>query len=92
MEPFERLAQKCLRAKIERKKYASHSNPFDPDRSGRPSLAGESFHPHGGQHQVNLERRRSHWRGVVAPERIWTVSFTLANTRWVTKKQAKFAT
>lgn len=65
------------------KKYASHSNSISPDRSGRPPMVGESFHPHGRQYQVDLERSRRHLRGVVAPECIWTISFPLAYPRWL---------
>ena len=65
------------------RKYASPSDSINPDRRWCPFVAGESFHPHGRQHQVDLERSRGHRRGVVAPECIWTVSFPLANPRWV---------
>ena len=47
-------------------------------------MACESFHPHGRQHQVDLERRCGDWRGVVAVECIWTISFSLANSSWLT--------
>jgi hypothetical protein len=47
-------------------------------------MACESFHSHGRQHQVDLERRCGDWRGVVAVECIWTISFSLANSSWLT--------
>jgi len=47
-------------------------------------VAGESFHPHGGQYQVDLERRRRDWCGFVAPECVWAISFPLAHPCWVT--------
>jgi hypothetical protein len=46
-------------------------------------VAGESLHPHGGKHQVDLERRRRNRSRVLAPECIWTNSFPLADTRWI---------
>jgi len=57
------------------KKYASHSNSIGPDRRGRAALAGESFHPHGVEHQINLERCGGDLRGLVAPQRLWIVPF-----------------
>ena len=48
-------------------------------------MAGESLHPHGGKHQVDLERRRRNRGRVLAPECIWTNSFPLADTRWIEK-------
>ena len=72
-------------------KHASHADCINPDRSRRPVVAGESFHPHGRKHQVDLERGRCRWRGVVAPQRIWIVPLTPANPRWVTSKQAGFS-
>ena len=72
------------------KKHASHADSINPDRSWRSVVAGESFHPHGRQYQVDLERSRRHWRGVVALECIWIVPFPLANPRWVTSKQTRF--
>ena len=50
-------------------------------------MACESFHSHGRKHQVDLERRRGHRRGVVALECFWLVPLPLANPRWVTSKQ-----
>ena len=63
------------------KKHASRSDSIDPDRRGRPVVAGESLHPHGRQHQVHLERSRGHRRGVVAPRRIRIVPLPLAYPR-----------
>ena len=48
-------------------------------------MAGESLHPHGGKHQVDLERRRRNRRRVLAPECIWTDSLPLEDTRWIGK-------
>src|SRR6266404_317979 len=76
--------QKCLVPKREGKKeYASHSNSISPDRSGRPTVAGEPFHPHGRQYQVDLERSRGHCGGGVALECVWTISFSLAYPCWL---------
>jgi hypothetical protein len=55
-------------------KYASHANFAGPDRCGRIALAGESFHPYAGNHQVDLELRRRHLRRIVAFERVWALS------------------
>jgi len=55
------------------KEHASHSNFVNPDRRGRPAMAGESFHSHGWKHQVHLECRRRDRRCLVAPQCIWAV-------------------
>ncbi len=48
-------------------------------------MAGESLHPHGGKHQVDLERRRRHRSCVLAPKCIWPDSFPLEGTCWLGK-------
>ena len=65
------------------KSNASHSSFHSPDRRGRPALARESLHPYGRQYQVDLERSRGHLRGAVAPRYVWTISFSLAYSRWL---------
>lgn len=72
------------------KNYASPSDFTNANRSWSPPVVGESFHPHGRQHQVDLERRRRHWRGVVAPRRFWVVPLPLAYPHRLTSKQAGF--
>ena len=72
------------------KKYASPSDFVNPNRCRRPLVAGESFHPHGRQHQVYLERGRRDWSGVVAPQRIRTVPLTLANPCWLNSEHAGY--
>jgi hypothetical protein len=64
-----------------KKEHASHSNSNSPDRRGRFALVGEPLHPNAGHYQVNSERGRRHCRGVVAPKRFWTISFSRAYTR-----------
>jgi hypothetical protein len=66
------------------KSYASYSNFYSPDRRGRPALASESFHPHGRQYQVDLERTRSYLRRALAPQRIWSVPLPLSYSRRMT--------
>jgi len=83
-------AGKCLAAWTER--YKGHASPLDSvnsDRYWRPSVAGESFHPHGRQYQVDLECRGRHWRRVVAPRRIWIIPLPLAYPRRVTSTQTR---
>jgi hypothetical protein len=65
------------------KSYASHSSFHSPDRGGRPPVVGESFHPHGRQYQINLERSRGYLRRPLAPQCIWIVSFPLEYPRWI---------
>lgn len=43
-------------------------------------VAGESFRPYAGNHQVDLERRRGHRCRAVAPERVWALSYPIANS------------
>ena len=76
------------------KKHASHSNSIDPDRRGCLAMARESFHSHGEQHQVHLERRRRDRCRLVAPRRVRIVPLTLAHTRGITsmKKNCKRTT
>jgi hypothetical protein len=66
------------------KSYASHSSFHSPDRRGCPPVVGESFHPHGWQYQINLERSRGHLRRSLAPQCIWIVPFPLEHPRWIT--------
>lgn len=49
-------------------------------------MAGESVHPHGRQHQVDLERCRGDWRGVVAPQCFWIVPLALSHPRRIAKQ------
>jgi len=49
-------------------------------------VAGESFHPYGGQHQIDLERGRRYLRGVVAPQCIRIVPLSLANPRRIARQ------
>jgi hypothetical protein len=46
-------------------------------------LAGESLHPDGSVHQVDLEWRRGHRGGFVAPKCFWTLSFVIPDPRWI---------
>src|ERR1019366_2540325 len=54
--------------------HAVTSSCRDPDRCGDPSVAGEPLHSHGGFHQVHPERSRSHSRGALAAEYLWTAA------------------
>src|ERR1700730_4504962 len=72
----------CVR-KRRRIDHAFNSTGRGSGSSWRSAVAGESLHPHGRKHQVDLERGRRHRCGVLAPECIWTVSFPLTDTRWV---------
>ena len=74
----------CVRRKS-RKDHAFNQPCSSPDRGRRPFVAGESLHSHGRKHQVHLERRGGHSCCVLAPECIWTDSFSLTHTRWVRK-------
>jgi hypothetical protein len=47
-----------------------------------PSVAGESLRPNGSVHQVDFERRCGDWRGLVALECFWTLSFHLQDAHW----------
>ena len=42
-------------------------------------MVGEPLHPHGGKHQVNLERSGGDCSGVVASQRIWIDPLTFPN-------------
>jgi len=69
------------------KSYASHSSFHSLDRSGCPLVVGESFHPHGRQYQINLERSRGHLRRPLAAQCIWIVPFPLEYPRWIASAQ-----
>jgi len=63
--------------------HASNSTLDGSDRSGSAAMAGESFHPHGREYQVDFERRRGDRGSAVASEHNGTFSFPLANSRWL---------
>src|SRR5579864_7904966 len=64
------------------KAHASNSNSGSSYRSGSPAMAGESFHPHAGIHQVHPERRRGHRSDLVAAECVRAVSLAVPDSRW----------
>jgi hypothetical protein len=55
-------------------------------------VACEPFYPHGGQHQIDLERSRGDWSGVVAPQRFWIVPLHFANSGWLMNERSKCGT
>jgi hypothetical protein len=57
------------------KDYVVNSTPGSSYRGGGSVVAGQPFHSDAVIHQVNLEWRGGHRRGVVAAECIWTISF-----------------
>ena len=63
-----------LRRRKAKRDHAVTSSCADLDRCWGSSVAGESFHPHGGFHQINLERSGSHSRCAVAAEYLWAVA------------------
>jgi hypothetical protein len=74
------------------KKHASPSNTLNPNRGWSLAVACEPFYPDGRQYQIDLERSRGDWSGVVAPQRFWIVPFHLANSGWLRNEQNKCAT
>src|ERR1700728_439937 len=65
------------REKRKVKDHAFNSTPGSSHRGWRPAVAGKSLHPHAVIDQVNPERRSGHRRGVVAPECIRALSFSI---------------
>ena len=59
------------------KDHAFTANSGSSRRGGCSAVAGESLHPDAGIHQVHLERRGRHRRGLVAVECLWTVPFVV---------------
>ena len=49
---------------------------------GCSPVARESLHPDGRVHQVDVERRGGDWRGFVAGECFWALSFPLQDSHW----------
>jgi hypothetical protein len=77
---------------VRKENHAFASNHIDPDRRGRPVVVGESVYSHGRKHQVDLERGGSNFRGVVAPECVWTISFSCAHPCWVMRRESRYRT
>ena len=71
------------------KRYASYSNYFGPDCSGRLAMAGESIHSHGRKYQVHFERSCNNLRGGVAVECIWIAPLAIANSRRIALAQSE---
>jgi hypothetical protein len=64
----------CRLGKKEINIHAVTSDFNDFSRGGRSALADQSFHPDGGNDQINLERSGGDLRGSMAPERLWPIS------------------
>ena len=61
--------------------HAFSSSIVHLDRRRDSPMADQSVHPNGKFHQVDLERSRRHWRGVVAPQCIWITPLNLPSAR-----------
>jgi len=91
MEQF-RVDRPIVSLSTDRKKkdYASSSNFIGTDRRRLPLMAGESVYSHGRKYQINSQRSCGDRRRVVAPKRIWSLTFAVANSCGVTSRLVEF--
>jgi hypothetical protein len=68
------------------KAHAFTSNSNGSDRRRSFALAREQLHTHGGIHQVAVERCGGDRNCFVAPERFWTLSLSVPDSRWDVSK------